>query len=214
MAQTLGHQLITYGEDHLGTPYEFGGDGTDTFDCSGFVRYVIEYVTGESIPRTAASQSETGTPISDEDLRTGDLLFWKDTRSEDLNHNDVTHVGFYVDGETFLGAQESTGVAFADSTRDYWQSRYVGARRVVDSTAGPLTNVGGKGDLLRVVASQVNYRSEPSWDSGAVAGKANEGEAFTIERRVPMEERSDLFELLSGTYITTHENYVEVVPQN
>lgn len=211
MALTLGHQLINYGEEHQGTPYEFGGDGPETFDCSGFVRYVIQYVTGEVIPRTAASQSETGTPVAQGDLQTGDLLFWKDTRDDNLNHNEVTHCGIYVDGQTFLGAQGSTGVAFADLTRDYWQSRYVGARRVVDSTGAPLTNVGGKGDLLRVVASQVNYRDEPSWDSSAVAGKVYQDEVFTIERRVPMEERSDLFELLSGTYITSHENYVEVI---
>ncbi|MDZ5782095.1 C40 family peptidase [Marinococcus luteus] len=211
MAQTLGHQLINYGEEHLDTPYEFGGDGPETFDCSGFVRYVIHYVTGEVIPRTAASQSETGTPIAESDLQTGDLLFWEDTREESLNQNEVTHCGIYVDEETFLGAQASTGVAFADLTRDYWQERYVGARRVVDSTGDPLTNVAGKGDQLRVVADQVNYRDEPSWDSSAVAGKVYQDEVYTIERRVPMEDRSDLFELASGTYITTHENYVEVI---
>lgn len=166
---------------------------------------------GGRIPRTAASQSETGTPVAESDLQPGDLLFWKDTRDDNLNHNEVAHCGIYVDGQTFLGAQGSTGVAFADLTRDYWQSRYVGARRVVDSTGAPLTNVGGKGDLLRVVASQVNYRNEPSWDSSAVAGKVYQDEVFTIVRRVPMEERSDLFELISGTYITTHENYVAVI---
>lgn len=66
-----------------------------------------------------------------------------------------------------------------------------------------------KGDLVRVLRD-VNYRSKASWNDSAVAGKAKKGEAFTVEKRHDMGSKTDLYELKSGTFITTHPNYVKV----
>jgi N-acetylmuramoyl-L-alanine amidase len=73
------------------------------------------------------------------------------------------------------------------------------------------TTDGLPGDLVKVKADSINYRSRASWDSSAVAGKVSKGEAFTIVRRVIMSNGSDLYEIASGNYITAHPNFVEIV---
>ena len=60
---------------YLGTPYVWGGTTPNGFDCSGFTQYVFAKV-GISLPRVTYDQEYSGTVISINEAKAGDLLFW------------------------------------------------------------------------------------------------------------------------------------------
>lgn len=69
-----------------GKPYRWGGAGPNSFDCSGLVQFSFRAV-GVNVPRTSRAQSTAGVPVSRNNLRAGDLLFF---------YNPVGHVGIYL----------------------------------------------------------------------------------------------------------------------
>ncbi len=96
----LGDGIVAYAKEFMGTPYVWGANGPNSFDCSGFTRYVYRHF-GLSIPRTAASQQDTGRAVSYNELRPGDLVFFG---------NPAYHVGIYVGGGKYIHAPESGDV--------------------------------------------------------------------------------------------------------
>ncbi|WP_448588474.1 C40 family peptidase, partial [Thermocrinis sp.] len=72
-----------------GTPYKFGGKGSNGLDCSAFVQKVFK-AHGINLPRDSRSQAKYGYKVSLSELKPGDLLFFRTYR------NDVSHVGIYL----------------------------------------------------------------------------------------------------------------------
>ncbi|MFC6464334.1 NlpC/P60 family protein [Marinilactibacillus sp. GCM10026970] len=104
-----------------GVRYSFGGGTPAGFDCSGFVQYVFRQA-GRSITRTAAGQYSATTRISQSQAQPGDLIFFNQGGS-------IDHVGIYLGGGSFIGAQTSTGVAVASFTSGYWSNYVAGFGR-------------------------------------------------------------------------------------
>lgn len=71
-----GAAIVAEAYKHLGKPYVWGGKGPDSFDCSGFTRYVYLQVTGRDIGGWTVPQEAAGTVISVSQAQAGDLLFW------------------------------------------------------------------------------------------------------------------------------------------
>lgn len=108
----------------LGSPYVPGGSSPGGFDCSGLVRYVFSQV-GIDLPHSSRAQFGQVSQIRPEELKPGDLLFFKIARSR------ISHVGIYVDGNRFIHAPTSgRGVSYATLSEPYWQKRFVGAGRL------------------------------------------------------------------------------------
>ena len=104
----------------LGTPYQWGGSSPSTgFDCSGFVMYVYSQV-GVSLPHNAAMQYGYGSPVSRSQLQPGDLVFF----------NGLGHMGIYVGGGSFIHAPHTGDVVKISPMTGWYDSRYVGARRL------------------------------------------------------------------------------------
>lgn len=114
-----------------GTRYRYGGMSRNGMDCSGFTSLVFQSM-GVRLPRTSAQQATVGTPVSRNDLRAGDLVFFN-TRGRR-----ISHVGIYVGGGKFVHASSARGNVRVDSMADgYYNRRFVTARRVGNVASKP-----------------------------------------------------------------------------
>lgn len=105
---------------YLGVPYRWGGaDPSTGFDCSGFVLYVYAKV-GISLPHYTGAQWALGIPVSRNDLKPGDVVFF----------NGISHDGIYIGGGQFVQAPRTGDVVKVSSLSESWySSTYDGARR-------------------------------------------------------------------------------------
>ncbi len=116
----------TEAERWYGTPYRFGGNDANGFDCSGFTTVLYRRVAGVNLPRTSQDQFHLGRGVSQDDLRPGDLVFFRSP-----NSSTITHVGVYVGSSYFTHASSSRGVTFNSIKESYYRNNFHGARRVV-----------------------------------------------------------------------------------
>lgn len=95
--------VISFVKAQVGDAYVSGGTGPNSWDCSGLVQAAFRSV-GVDLPRVSQAQSTAGTQVSLSNLQPGDILYWDGAGS-------AYHVGVYVGGGQFVGAQNpSTGV--------------------------------------------------------------------------------------------------------
>ena len=111
---------------YLGTPYKYGGEDESGMDCSGFVQTVFREALGIKLPRTVAQQWKSTTPISDDELAFGDLVFFRTSKRKT-----PSHIGIYIGANRFAHASSSLGVTISSLNDPYWRKRYAGARRVI-----------------------------------------------------------------------------------
>ncbi len=83
----------------VGIPYRYGGANPDGFDCSGLV-YFAYGQAGRQVPRTTATLWKSLRPVSKQDLRVGDVLFFR-------IDGKVSHVGMYLGDRRFVHAPQS-----------------------------------------------------------------------------------------------------------
>ena len=106
----------------LGKPYQYAGNGPDTFDCSGLTRWAYA-AAGVSLPRTSREQWNVGPHPALADLRPGDLLFWATDTS---NPSSIHHVALYVGAGWMIQAPHTGDVV--RFSRIYLDG-YIGATR-------------------------------------------------------------------------------------
>ncbi len=117
-ARVISHALAL-----MGRPYHWGGTQPGGFDCSGLVQYVMADV-GIVLPRTMREMLQVVRPVTELDLRPGDLVFF---RSPD-------HVGIYLGNGEFIHASSGKRRVTISSlvTDRFYQRRYIGSGRVAD----------------------------------------------------------------------------------
>jgi len=79
---------VAAAERMVGAPYVWGATGPNAFDCSGLMLYAYQRA-GVALPRTSQEQRDTGTRVSLDQARPGDLVIYR---------GDASHVGMYVGG--------------------------------------------------------------------------------------------------------------------
>ena len=104
-------------------PYKLGGLSKKGIDCSGFVHITYKERFGISLPRTTARQAKMGTKITRQQLRAGDLVFFKTGLK-------VRHVGIYIENGKFLHASTSKGVMISNINNRYWKKVYWKSMRI------------------------------------------------------------------------------------
>lgn len=73
MPKRAGERAVEAARTKLGANYSAGGNGPDSFDCSGFVQWSYREA-GVEVPRTSYSQLAAGTPVGIDELEPGDLV--------------------------------------------------------------------------------------------------------------------------------------------
>lgn len=111
--------MIKEAEKYLGYPYVWGGSSPSTsFDCSGFVCWVLNH-SGWSVGRTSAQGLyNLCTPVSRSNARPGDLVFFKGT----YKTNGVSHVGIYVGENRMIHC--GNPISYSNINTQYWQSHF------------------------------------------------------------------------------------------
>lgn len=124
-------ELVVAAMGALGVPYRRGGNTYDSgFDCSGFVRAVVEQTLGLMLPRNAAQQAAATHQIERTELQPGDLVFFNTLRRT------YSHVGIYVGDHKFIHSPKpGAAVRIEDMRVNYWDRRFDGARRVMGQSS-------------------------------------------------------------------------------
>jgi len=111
---------------YLGTPYLYGGETKSGIDCSAFTSAVYGQSVNVKLPRSAADQVKEGKPVSFDDLKFGDLMFFNTTGAN------PSHVGIYIGDDLFAHASEAFGVTISSIESSYYKKRYTEARRIIE----------------------------------------------------------------------------------
>lgn len=122
--------LIEVAKSKLGTPYNYGSSGPNSFDCSGFVSYSYKTSLGIDLPRTSTSQSKQGTQVSKDELQTGDIVYFDTGGGLDR----VNHVGIYLSDGEFIHASSGRNMKVMISSLDekHYRNSYMGATRIIE----------------------------------------------------------------------------------
>jgi cell wall-associated NlpC family hydrolase len=118
--------LYSFIDNWMGTPYMYGGSTKDGIDCSSFTSTLLQAIFNLSIPRTAKEQYDACVRVHKNDLREGDLVFFKTQGSR----RGVSHVGVYIGNNYFVHSSTSSGVMISNLDEDYFSARFVSGGRL------------------------------------------------------------------------------------
>ncbi|HET8706891.1 MAG TPA: C40 family peptidase, partial [Pseudomonadales bacterium] len=149
-APQWAQSLVKRAEQFQGVRYKYGGTSPQTgFDCSGFVGYVYKQY-GVELPRDSRSQLKSLKSVKANELKPGDLVFYRVSTSPTGSHAAI-YIG---NGQIIHASPRARKVVIADMHDSYFTKRYVGAGRInmaeqqvvlqnIPATA-PVTKNGGK----------------------------------------------------------------------
>ena len=121
--QSVGDVAARVALAQVGTPYRYGGSAPGGFDCSGLVQFSYARA-GRSVPRTTSQLWQTAEPVGQEELRSGDILFF------DIEGK-IAHVGLYLGDGDFVHAPSTGRQVSVESLRsDFYRKAFVRAGRL------------------------------------------------------------------------------------
>ncbi len=129
----LTNLLYAQYREWRGTRYRLGGLSKAGIDCSGFVYVTYLDRLGIELPRSTYYQVQQGRPIARNQLRAGDLVFFRNGNSN--------HVGIYLEDGKFMHSSNTSGVRISSLDNTYWNRTYWTAKRldtVADARLGSL----------------------------------------------------------------------------
>lgn len=121
-SHSIGERAAAVALNQVGVPYRYGGTTTSGFDCSGLMQYAYLRV-GKQVPRTTGQLWSSTTTVRRENMRIGDLLFFR-------IDGKMSHVGMYIGGQRFVHAP-ATGrtVSVASLNSPYYAAAFIRAGR-------------------------------------------------------------------------------------
>lgn len=126
--ELIFQRLVRVIKSYIGTPYQYGGSTQRGIDCSGLVMKIYQKALGLRLPHSTTSLAKLGIPLSVRNLKFGDLLFFRTSRSKKYSH-----VGIYLYKTKFVHSSSSRGVVISDfSEEKYYRKNFVEARRLVN----------------------------------------------------------------------------------
>lgn len=129
ISATANTKLYQFVYDWIGTPYRLGGKTKNGIDCSKFAYELYEKVFNTSIGHNSRNIYTQVNPISKENLKPGDLVFFK------IRSRNITHVGVYIGDRKFAHASTSRGVMISNLDEAYWKRYYFNGGRMLKADA-------------------------------------------------------------------------------
>ncbi|WP_148869505.1 C40 family peptidase [Tenacibaculum adriaticum] len=127
---SIADKIVWTAVTYKGIPYKYGGTNRSGMDCSGLI-YTSFKKRDVNIPRTSRLMYNDGFPIKLKEVKRGDLLFFRTSKSR----NKVNHVGLVtsVDGNDikFIHSTSSRGVIVTSLNETYWNRAFIKAKRVL-----------------------------------------------------------------------------------
>ena len=123
---TQAEVIARMARDYLGEQYVYGDTGEEGFDCSSFVQAVFRD-NGFQLPRTSREQATVGEPITQDDVRPGDLLFF----TQRPGSQRITHVAIAIGHNRMIHASRGRQhVVISKWDQPYFLNRWFAARRI------------------------------------------------------------------------------------
>lgn len=125
-------KVIQSARSYTGTPYKYGGTTRSGLDCSALMIHSFRALD-VNLPRTTTDQSKVGKEVKLKEVQPGDLVFFATGKKK----RQITHVGLVTEKKgreniKFIHASTSLGVVEDNVFSSYYQSRFRGARRVIE----------------------------------------------------------------------------------
>lgn len=128
VSTSVTNKVIRKALSFKGTKYKYGGTSKSGMDCSGLM-YTSFKSASINLPRTSFEQSKKGVRVSKSKIEKGDLVFFKTS-----SRNRINHVGLVVsvDGSSvkFVHSSSSRGVMISSLKEGYWSNAFSEARRL------------------------------------------------------------------------------------
>ncbi len=127
----LVEQLINAASENLGARYRSGGSNPEGFDCSGLMFYTFskfDFV----LPRSSNEMSTLGTVLNPNEIRKGDLIFFKTNGRKIINHVGMV-VEVLEDEIKFIHSATSKGVIISSTKEPYYKKTFVQVNRIYSS---------------------------------------------------------------------------------
>ena len=134
LSATSNMKLFHFVYDWIGTPYRFGGSSKNGIDCSAFTKELYSEVFNLDIRRNSRDIFSTVSPVSKDELREGDLVFFK------IHSRRISHVGIYLGNNRFAHAS-SRGVAISSLDDAYYSRYFYRGGRLLGSLKDQLSNL-------------------------------------------------------------------------
>jgi cell wall-associated NlpC family hydrolase len=109
--------VVDAAAEQYGKPYQWGGEGPVTFDCSGLTKYVYDNF-GVDLPHNSSAQYDAVRHVSKSDMRRGDLVFIYD-------EGGIFHVGIYAGGDRMWAASKTGDIV---RKQEIWTDSFVVGR--------------------------------------------------------------------------------------
>ena len=127
----LVEQLINAASENLGARYRSGGSNPEGFDCSGLMFFTFRKFD-IVLPRSSNEMSNLGTVLNPNEIRKGDLIFFKTNGRKIINH--VGMVVEVIDDEIkFIHSATSKGVIISSTKEPYYKRTFTQVNRVYSS---------------------------------------------------------------------------------
>ena len=119
--------IVSTAKSLIGASFEYGKDGPDTFDNSGFVYYCCKQ-NGVKIARRTSEMTGSGRSVGRDELKPGDVVLFS---NEIAKSADFT--GIYIGNGQFISCNtETSPVGIRSLTSGYWADRFIEGRRVAE----------------------------------------------------------------------------------
>ncbi len=119
-----GDSIATLAATLVGTPYEAGKSGPDSFDNPGFVVYCYRQ-NGFTVPRRATEMLEYGKEVNPDEIEPGDIMIFCNEIG-----GEAGFVGIYIGDNRFISCNNPESPTKVQQLNvSYWSQRFLAARR-------------------------------------------------------------------------------------